>query len=56
MIPSSLLMDDHLDIGEGPVGGPHPHGGFETVTLNLDGAIARFAHLSHGTDLSQDDH
>jgi hypothetical protein len=33
-----LLMDDHLDIGDGPVGGPHPHAGLETVTA-LDGAI-----------------
>ena len=37
--PFILLMDDHLDIGNGPVGGPHPHAGFETVTLILDGAI-----------------
>jgi hypothetical protein len=32
-------MDDHLDIGDRPVGGPHPHAGFETVTLLLEGAI-----------------
>jgi len=37
--PFILLMDDHLDIGHRPVGGPHPHAGFETVTLILDGAI-----------------
>src|SRR5947199_5731930 len=37
--PFILLMDDHLDIGSRPVGGPHPHAGFETVTLLLDGAI-----------------
>src|SRR6201998_1528846 len=37
--PFVLLMDDHLDIGDRPVGGPHPHAGFETVTLILDGAI-----------------
>ena len=36
--PFILLMDDHLDIGDWPVGGPHPHAGFETVTLILDGA------------------
>jgi redox-sensitive bicupin YhaK (pirin superfamily) len=36
--PFILLMDDHLDIGDRPVGGPHPHAGFETVTLILDGA------------------
>jgi quercetin 2,3-dioxygenase len=37
--PFILLMDDHLDIGNRPVGGPHPHAGFETVTLILDGAV-----------------
>lgn len=37
--PFILLMDDHLDIGNRTVGGPHPHAGFETVTLILDGAI-----------------
>jgi quercetin 2,3-dioxygenase len=37
--PFILLMDDHFDIGNRPVGGPHPHAGFETVTLILDGAI-----------------
>lgn len=37
--PFILLMDDHLDLGNRPVGGPHPHAGFETVTLILDGAI-----------------
>jgi quercetin 2,3-dioxygenase len=37
--PFILLMDDHLDIGDRPVGGPHPHAGFETVTLILDSAI-----------------
>jgi redox-sensitive bicupin YhaK (pirin superfamily) len=37
--PFILLMDDHLDIGERQVGGAHPHAGFETVTLVLDGAI-----------------
>src|SRR6201981_512333 len=37
--PFILLIDDHLDIGDRPVGGPHPHAGFETVTLILDGAI-----------------
>lgn len=37
--PFILLMDDHLDIGNRRVGGPHPHAGFETVTLILDGAI-----------------
>jgi redox-sensitive bicupin YhaK (pirin superfamily) len=37
--PFILLMDDHLDLGDRPIGGPHPHAGFETVTLLLDGAI-----------------
>jgi quercetin 2,3-dioxygenase len=37
--PFILLADDHLDLGDRPVGGPHPHAGFETVTLILDGAI-----------------
>src|SRR3977135_3010477 len=37
--PFILLMDDHLDIGDRSVGGPHPHAGFETVTLILEGAI-----------------
>jgi redox-sensitive bicupin YhaK (pirin superfamily) len=37
--PFILLMDDHFDIGNRSVGGPHPHAGFETVTLILEGAI-----------------
>jgi len=37
--PFILLMDDHFDIGDLPVGGPHPHAGFETVTLLLQGSI-----------------
>jgi len=37
--PFILLMDDHLDIGDRSVGGPHPHAGFETVTLLLHGSI-----------------
>lgn len=36
--PFILLMDDQLDLpGHEPVGGPHPHAGFETVTLVLEG-------------------
>ena len=34
-----MLMDDRLDIGNRPVGGPHPHAGFATVTLIPDDAI-----------------
>jgi quercetin 2,3-dioxygenase len=37
--PFIMLADDHLDIGDRSVGAPHPHAGFETVTLLLDGAI-----------------
>jgi quercetin 2,3-dioxygenase len=37
--PFIMLADDHLDLGERPIGGPHPHAGFETVTLLLDGEI-----------------
>jgi quercetin 2,3-dioxygenase len=37
--PFILLMDDHLDIGDRPVGGAHPHAGFETITLLLQGSI-----------------
>lgn len=36
--PFILLMDDRLDLPGGePVGGPHPHAGFETVTFVLQG-------------------
>ena len=37
--PFIALMDDHLDMAERQVGGAHPHAGFETVTLLLDGTI-----------------
>ena len=37
--PFIMLADDHLDIDDRPLGEPHPHAGFETVTLILDGAI-----------------
>jgi redox-sensitive bicupin YhaK (pirin superfamily) len=37
--PFILLMDDHLDMGDRQVGGAHPHAGFETVTLLLEGTI-----------------
>lgn len=37
--PFIMLADDHLDIGDRTVGEPHPHAGFETVTLLLDGTI-----------------
>lgn len=36
--PFILFMDDSLDLPGGPpVGGPHPHAGFETLTLVLEG-------------------
>jgi len=41
--PFILLMDDSLDLPGGkPVGGPHPHAGFETVTLVIQGDEKNF--------------
>ncbi|MBC7872396.1 MAG: pirin family protein, partial [Ferruginibacter sp.] len=38
--PFIMLMDDQLDKqNDEPVGGPHPHAGFETVTLLIEGEI-----------------
>lgn len=38
--PFIALMDDRLDLPEGrQAGGAHPHGGFETVTFVLEGAL-----------------
>ncbi|HTE30803.1 MAG TPA: pirin-like C-terminal cupin domain-containing protein [Chryseolinea sp.] len=38
--PFIMLMDDRLEKTDySPVGGPHPHAGFETVTLVLAGEI-----------------
>lgn len=43
--PFILLMDDFLDKKDDtPVGGPHPHAGFETVSLLLEGEIGDDAH------------
>ena len=43
--PFILLMDDMLDKKDNePVGGPHPHAGFETVTLMIDGELGVGAH------------
>lgn len=43
--PFILLMDDILDKKDDePVGGPHPHAGFETVTLLLEGTIGDDEH------------
>jgi redox-sensitive bicupin YhaK (pirin superfamily) len=50
--PFILLMDDMLDKKDGePVGGPHPHAGFETVTLLLEGEIGDEAHMMKPGDL-----
>lgn len=43
--PFIMLMDDVLDKKDNtPVGGAHPHGGFETVSLLLEGEIGDEAH------------
>ena len=43
--PFILLMDDLLDKKDTtPAGGPHPHAGFETVTLVLDGELGADDH------------
>jgi redox-sensitive bicupin YhaK (pirin superfamily) len=43
--PFILLMDDLLDKKDTiPAGGPHPHAGFETVTLVLDGELGAGDH------------
>jgi quercetin 2,3-dioxygenase len=49
--PFIMLMDDRLDKkDEAPVGGPHPHAGFETVTLILEGELGDAAHKMKGGD------
>ncbi|QHT69985.1 pirin family protein [Rhodocytophaga rosea] len=49
--PFILLMDDMLDKQDDePVGGPHPHAGFETVSLLLEGEIGDSAHKMNGGD------
>jgi len=49
--PFILLMDDMLDKKDNtPVGGPHPHAGFETVTFLLEGEIGDEAHKMKGGD------
>jgi redox-sensitive bicupin YhaK (pirin superfamily) len=50
--PFILLMDDMLDKkDETPVGGPHPHAGFETVSLLLEGEMGDETHKMKGGDL-----
>ncbi|WP_207425723.1 pirin family protein [Pedobacter sp. SYSU D00535] len=49
--PFIMLMDDMLDKKDNqPVGGPHPHAGFETVTLLLEGEIGDESHKMKGGD------
>jgi quercetin 2,3-dioxygenase len=50
--PFILLMDDMLDKKtDEPVGGPHPHAGFETVSLLLEGEIGDEVHKMKAGDL-----
>ncbi len=50
--PFILLMEDMLDKKTNePVGGPHPHAGFETVTLMLEGEIGDEVHKMKAGDL-----
>ncbi|MHC2993729.1 pimeloyl-CoA dehydrogenase, partial [Pontibacter sp. HJ8] len=49
--PFILLMDDMLDKkDEKPVGGAHPHAGFETVSLLLEGQIGDDTHKMKSGD------
>ncbi|HEV7331871.1 MAG TPA: pirin-like C-terminal cupin domain-containing protein [Flavisolibacter sp.] len=49
--PFIFLMDDLLDKQDDlPVGGPHPHAGFETVSLLLEGEIGDERHKMKGGD------
>src|SRR5687767_781471 len=43
--PFIILMDDRLDKKDTtPVGGAHPHAGFETVSFLLEGEVGDEAH------------
>lgn len=49
--PFIMLMDDWLDKKDTePVGGPHPHAGFETVSLLLEGEVGDEAYKMKGGD------
>jgi redox-sensitive bicupin YhaK (pirin superfamily) len=49
--PFIMLMDDYLDKKDNtPVGGAHPHAGFETVSLLLEGEVGDAAHIMKGGD------
>ena len=50
--PFVMLMDDRLDKKDDePAGGPHPHAGFETVTLMLEGQLGDDDHTMKAGDL-----
>jgi redox-sensitive bicupin YhaK (pirin superfamily) len=49
--PFIFLMDDMLDKKDNiPAGGPHPHAGFETVTLVIEGQVGEGAHKMKAGD------
>ena len=49
--PFIFLMDDWLDKRDNePVGGPHPHAGFETVSLLIEGEFGDEGHRMKGGD------
>lgn len=49
--PFILLMDDMLDKkDDNPAGGPHPHAGFETVTLVIEGELGDGSHTMKAGD------
>ncbi|MVM33296.1 pirin family protein [Spirosoma sp. HMF4905] len=50
--PFIVLMDDRLEKRDDqPAGGPHPHAGFETVSLLLEGEMGDEAYRMSGGDL-----
>ena len=50
--PFIMLMDDKLEKTDDiPVGGPHPHAGFETVSLVLKGEFGEGEHAMKAGDL-----
>ncbi|MBD2699140.1 pirin family protein [Spirosoma sp. BT702] len=50
--PFIMLMDDRLNKQDDhPAGGPHPHAGFETVSLLLEGTMGDEVHQLKGGDL-----
>ncbi len=49
--PFIFLMDDILDKKDNiPAGGPHPHAGFETVTLVIEGQVGEGSHKMKAGD------